>query len=467
MPFIVISIAYRWPNYAVCCFALWLATNLCAQQAPITETPSQSDTPQAPDKVEIQPLARDSEIEQRLQDILNATEWFESPQVDVRDGVAFLSGATTNEDYKVWAGDLARNTQDVAAVVNRIQVLPKEISDFSPVWKELAEVQRRAILAIPYIFFAAILLTLSWWAAKLIAAIVRRVLGKRLQAPLIREFFSRAAGLLLFLIGVYLVLRVAGLTRLAASVLGGTGLIGLIIGIAFRDITENFLASMLLSMQQPFRSGDLVEINNVLGRVQSLTARTTILLTLDGNHVQIPNATVYKTTIRNFTSNPRRRLSFDIGIGYDDTITTAQEVALEVLANHPAVLKDPEPWVLVDNLGSSSVNLKVYFWIDGEAHNWLKVKSSVIRLIKRAFQERGVSIPDEAREIIFPQGVQVELLRDRGPGVSKPAPPQRTESSEVSTKAEGGLESDAEQLQAQAKSARSPEGGENLLKSDG
>src|SRR5690606_33312032 len=123
-------------------------------------------------------------------------------------------------------------------------------------------------LAIPYIFFAAILLTLSWWAAKLIAAIVRRMLGKRLQAPLIREFFSRAAGLLLFLIGVYLVLRVAGLTRLAASVLGGTGLIGLIIGIAFRDITENFLASMLLSMQQPFRSGDLVEINNVLGRVQ-------------------------------------------------------------------------------------------------------------------------------------------------------------------------------------------------------
>lgn len=446
-----------------CCLALTLPLNLRAQQPPPlpTETEQPDDAPQAPDQVEVQPVARDSEIEERLQSILDSTEWFQSADVEVRDGVAFISGSTNNDAYKTWAGDLARNTQDVAAVVNEIEVVPRDISDFSPVWVELNDIWRRSILAIPYIGFAIILLTLAWWGAKLVAAIMRRVLAKRLAAPLLREFFAKAAGLLLFLIGLYLVLRVSGLTRLAVSVLGGTGLAGLIIGIAFRDITENFLASMLLSMQQPFRTGDLVEINGIEGHVQSLTARTTILLSLDGNHVQIPNATVYKSVIRNFTSNPRRRVVFDIGIGYDDAIAAAQEVALHVLANHPAVLKEPEPWVLVENLGTSTVNLRVYFWINSADHNLLKVKSSVIRLVKRAFQENGVSMPDEAREMIFPKGVQVELLRDGPP--DKTAPQRRSESAEVSTKAEAGLQSDADEMGQQARLARQPEEGENLL----
>lgn len=127
-------------------------------------------------------------------------------------------------------------------------------------------------------------------------------------------------------LGVYIVLRVSGLTQLALTVVGGTGLIGLALGIAFRDITENFLASIFLSMQQPFETGDLVEITGVTGYVQQLNVRTTILMTLEGNLVQIPNASVYKSNIRNFTTNPNRREVFEVGIGYDDSINDAQEL---------------------------------------------------------------------------------------------------------------------------------------------
>jgi small-conductance mechanosensitive channel len=85
--------------------------------------------------------------------------------------------------------------------------------------------------------------------------------------------------------------------------IGGTGLIGLVVGIAFRDITENFLASVFLSMQRPFETGDLLEVSGVTGYVQQLNMRTTILMTLDGNLVQIPNANVYKSNLRNFTAS--------------------------------------------------------------------------------------------------------------------------------------------------------------------
>ena len=268
-------------------------------------------------------------------------------------------------------------------------------------------------------------------------------------------------------------LRVAGLTRLALTVIGGTGILGLVIGIAFRDITENFLASIFLSMRRPFLVGDLVEIVDVLGYVQSLTTRTTVLMTLNGNRVEIPNSMVYKNTIRNFSTNKNRREDFTIGVGYDVLIADAQEVALQVLRDHPAVLKDPEPWALVDSLGSAAVVLRIYFWLDGSQHSWLKVRSSVIRLTMRAFQDAGINIPDEEREIIFPRGVPVHLTRDGVTDASSAAQQSagsgaargRLVAEAAASDAEGGLSSQAAEVEDQVRQSRKIEG-ENLLNVD-
>jgi len=112
-------------------------------------------------------------------------------------------------------------------------------------------------------------------------------------------------------------------------------------------------------------------------------------MTLDGNIAQIPNATVYKSNLHNFTTNANRREEFVIHIGYDDSITTAQEITRQVLTSHPAVLTDPEPSVLVEALGTTTVNLRVYFWLNGREYSLMKVRSSIIRLVKRALQSAG------------------------------------------------------------------------------
>jgi small-conductance mechanosensitive channel len=316
---------------------------------------------------------------------------------------------------------------------------------------------------LPLIVVVVVVIALSWLLARLTVYILRRRLLGRSLSQLLREVMARAGGLLVMLAGVYLVLRIAGLTQLALTVVGGTGLIGLVLGIAFRDITENFLASLFLSLQQPFREGDLVEVASVTGYVQRLTSRTTVLMTLDGNQVQVPNSTVFKSTLRNYTSNPNRREDFIVGIGYDDAISFAQEVALKVLAEHPAVLKEPEPLVLVENLGSATVNLRVYFWLNGGQHSWVKVKSSVIRLVKRAFQDAEISLPDEAREVTFPHGVPVRMIE--GDGAVAPADPAQAkptaEPETVATQAEAGLQSEAEEIKEQARKSWTP--GENLL----
>ena len=449
------------------CCAVFTFTSVAAQQLDGSEDkPKASDgKPELPGKVEVQPVAKDNEIRQRIADILKATSWFGEPRVTVQEGIVFLKGTTENDESKQWAGNLAKNTEGVVAVVNQIEVAPTTVWDFDPTFQVLNDLARGFVRLLPLIVVAMVVIAISWVFARLTVHVLRRGLLARSLSRLLREVLARAGGMLVMLAGLYLVLRIAGLTQLALTVVGGTGLIGLVLGIAFRDITENFLASLFLSLQQPFREGDLVEVASVTGYVQRLTSRTTVLMTLDGNQVQVPNSTVFKSTIRNFTSNPNRRDDFIVGIGYDDSIPFAQEIALKVLAEHPAVLNEPEPLVLVENLGPSTVNLRVYFWLDGGRHSWLKVKSSVIRLVKRAFQDSGISMPDEAREVTFPHGVPVRMIEGEGAvEQAEPALAKATAKPEtVATKGEAGLQSEAEEIKEQARRSWTP--GENLLTS--
>lgn len=458
-------------------FCLALTSSLRAQdpvsdqESAPTPASAEEDLSPAAAKVDVKPIARDDEIAERIQSVLEATDWFTDPQVRVDEGVVFLEGLAASDELKRWAGDLARNTQDVVAVVNRLNVVEPAIWDFSREWGGLTKLWRDFVGTLPFILIGLLILAVSCGAAMLSTRGAQHFLRNRVQARLLRNVLARSIGGIVVLCGIYLILRVAGLTQLALTLVGGTGLIGLIVGIAFRDITENFLSSIFLSMQRPFETGDLVEISGVVGYVQRLNIRTTILMTLDGNLTQIPNASVYKSNISNFTTSANRRESFTIGIGYDDAIDVAQETARKVLEEHPAVLKDPEPSVLVESLGSSTVNLRVYFWLDGRAHSWLKVRSSVIRLVKRAFQQAGISMPDEAREVVFPQGVPVTML-DGPTAKSKTAAPRASSAAEVpeerdvvSTKAEAGLYSESAVIEEQAQQSSLLQESENLLPS--
>ena len=427
--------------------------------------PTATDESAAPERIDVAPVAQDSQIRDRLAGILAATEWFENPQVEVNDGVVFLSGSTESADYKRWAGDLARNTQDVTAVVNRIEILDPDIWDYEPAYTGLQELWRNIMSAIPFLIFGIVVLVIFWGISVLVAKGVRAYLTNRQMNELLQSITARGIAIGVFLLGIYIVFHVADLTRVALTILGGTGLLGIVLGIAFRDITENFLASIFLSVQNPFHAGDLVEINDNTGFVQRLTIRATLLITLDGNHLQIPNSIVYKSSILNYTSNPNQRIKFVVGIGYDASVIFAQDIAAKIFEDHPAVLKEPEPWILVDELASSTINMKFYFWVDGSKHNVFKVRSSVMRLIKTAYMTEGISMPDDARERVYLGGVTIQEEKETTtPDNIKSVNTPVADDSKVITKTEGQLESNNDEILKQARLSRSPEEGDDLLK---
>jgi len=421
-----------------------------------------NDTPKTPVNIKVQPHAEDVEISNRIRNILESTQWFIKPKVEVQNGVVFLYGKTKEQEYRKWAEELASKTQDTAAVVNHIEVIQPNVFEFQPILLRFENQWKKIIRMVPSFLMAIIILILSWYVAKLIAFLAKKTVLLRLNNSLLQTIASWAIHLGIFLIGLYLLFYLMGLTGIALTVIGGTGLLGIILGIAFKEITENLLASIFLSIYNPFNIDDLVEINDIIGFIQGMTLRSTILINLEGNYIQIPNATVYKSSIRNFSSNPNRRECFSIGIGYECNIAHAQEVGLNVLKKHPAVLKNPEPMILVDNLGKATINLNIYFWLDGNKYSWLKVRSSVIRLIKKSFQESHISMPDSEREVIFPQGVCVKFAKEENVVATKKSHIKK-DSHAITTEAEGQLKSAAKEIETQAKHSRSPESGENLL----
>ncbi|MCM2369774.1 mechanosensitive ion channel domain-containing protein [Aporhodopirellula aestuarii] len=430
------------------------------------------ETPiETPEKVEVEPVAVDEDISVRLSNIFNATNWFEQVEVSTDEGVVFLNGIADTEQHRQWAERVAQRTSDVVAVVNQIEVAQHSVWDVGPAIAQLRTLGRDFVQLIPLLIIGAFVILVSYLLAKLSASLARRVTGRRVDSQLLQQVIASVVAVLVMLIGIYIALKVSGLSRLAVTVLGGTGLVGLALGFAFRDIAENYLSSILISLNRPFNVGDLIELEGNKGFVRRVTTRGTLLLTVDGNHIQIPNSTVYKAIVKNYSSSPRIRREFTVGIGYDDSVTNAQEQIYGVLTRHEAVLDDPAPMVLVDSLGASTVNLVTRFWLDSHKFDAGSVLSAVMRQAKTALSEANISMPDESREVVFPQGVPVAMLdasKDRKPI----GPPKNDSAAEKklaiesdktnSSTAEGGLANKDEEIQSHAADGEL-EQGENLI----
>jgi small-conductance mechanosensitive channel len=375
------------------------------------------------------------------------------------------------------------------------------ISSLSSAQSLLSQLWDNFVYRLPGLALGIVIMAAFILLAPHIAKVLVKPLTRTTTSPLLRSVIQRSVSLVLILLGIYLFLFLAGLTGFAIAVVSGTGVVGLILGFAFRDIAENFISSLLLTIQRPFRIGDIVQINDFTGIIQKVTARATTLVDFDGNHIQIPNATIYKGVIKNLTANPLMRGQFVIGVGYDADIQQAQQIAQEITAEQDNVLNDPEPQILIDELGPSTYNIKVYFWVDVEKTSVLKMASVLMRKITQAFLEANISMPDDARERIFPEGMHIYHASEKGASSANPSENVANELSESTTeqknvksfdseknseeatenrnerssakgagttrpqesKVNDDVSSEAHEIREQARKSRDPEAGENIL----
>ena len=198
--------------------------------------------------------------------------------------------------------------------------------------------------------------------------------------------------------GLVVALDILGASALLSTILGAAGIVGLAIGFAVKDTVENFIASIMLSIRQPFAPNDTVEIEGDIGKVIRLTSRATILLSFDGNHIRIPNATVFKSRIVNYSRNDERRFVIDLGVAFDTDLVAA--LALDTVRDLPFTLDTPEPSVWIEELGDSAVVIKVAAWIAQHDTSFLKARSEAWRLCLTAFDAAGIVMPERTLRLV-------------------------------------------------------------------
>ena len=234
---------------------------------------------------------------------------------------------------------------------------------------------------------------------------------------LLRSVIRNLVATLVLLVGVLLALEILDATKFVGALLGAAGVVGLALGFAFKDIVENYLASVLLAVRRPFRIRDAVDIDGHVGKVMALNTRATVLMTFEGNHVRLPNAMVFKAVITNFTRNPMRRFSFTVGAGTSVELTAAQALGLATLAAMEAVADEPAPFSVITELGDSTVAIEFRGWVDQAQFNFEKVRGEAMRRVKVAFDEASIEMPEPTYRVLMPRADGGEP-----PAPAKPAP---------------------------------------------
>ena len=419
--------------------ALALQTLIPAHAAlPIGEAASE-DAPTAPEEtttIETEAEAGgDARIARRIAAIYGELPGLSNVSVDAREGVVVLTGTVGSEDDRQRARDIAGRVAGVVAVRNDIERDVSLGGSVSALEGVTGRVQS-AISLLPLVALAVVVAALIAALGYLLAAprtFWRRIMPNGFLAELLRSAIRFA-----FVIGgIVVALDMIGAGALMGAVLGGAGVIGLALGFAMRDTVENYVASIMLSLRQPFRANDHVLIDDMEGRVIRLTSRATILMTLDGNHLRIPNNTVFKAVILNFTTNPQRRFEFDLGIDADDDPNAGRRLGRAALGALPFVLDQPAPEARVVEVGDSNIVLRFLGWIDQREADWHKARTRAIAAVKTALEDGGFALPEPIYRLRFDPRTQplpfenIEHSKDRSaPSPMPPPPPPPPEAAE-------------------------------------
>jgi small conductance mechanosensitive channel len=334
----------------------------------------------------------DKMIEKRLQQIYSELDDLKDVSASVSNGVVTLQGEISSKEQEAKAVQFAKQMENVVEVENKLVVshsLNKRLNNTLNKIKGLGE---QILAGLPLILLAFLVFWLFWSMGKWISN--RQNFYRRISVNyFIADLLGKLTHLIFIVIGIVLALSLLDATALLGTILGAAGIFGLAIGFAVRDTVENFIASLLLSIRNPFEVNDFLDIDGHLGSVARLTSRATILISPDGNHIRIPNSTVFKSVITNFTRKPERRFQFDLNIGSDQNLSQAQGLALETLKALPEIMTEPKPQAIIQELGDSSVIMRIFGWVNQQQHDFGKVRSEAIKSVKRTFDESNIVLP--------------------------------------------------------------------------
>ncbi|MDX1776333.1 MAG: mechanosensitive ion channel family protein [Desulfobulbales bacterium] len=249
----------------------------------------------------------------------------------------------------------------------------------------------------PKLLIALFVLITAVWLGRRAGKAVVFLLAKSSLSKVHKSFFLNAITWLFIIFGLIIGLNILGLEKVAASLLAGGGITAVVLGFAFREIGENFLAGFFLAFSRPFNIGDTIKSADFMGVVKAVELRSTHIRTADGRDIFIPSSQIFNQPLVNYTKDGLRRPSFVVGIDYGDDAMVAVKLLLDVTKDVEGVLADPPPGVYIAEFSAQYVQLEVFFWLDvfKKGSSFLQIKSDVMDRCLKALIQKGYTLSSE------------------------------------------------------------------------
>lgn len=342
----------------------------------------------------------DADIAIRIREILSELGNYGDVTVTVNEGIVTLRGTTNSTVEATDLSPLAGRIEGVVAVKNEVTETTDIVRRLDPAIDRFRARLDQFIVFLPLALIAGVVFVLIVLIGFRFAR-ARQPWEQLAPNAFIADLFRAIVRIVFVVAAIVISLDILNATALLSTILGAAGIIGLALGFAVRDTVENFIASVMLSIRQPFRPNDTVEINGDQGKVIRLTSRATILLSFDGNHIRIPNATVFKSRIINFSQNAERRFKFNLMVDRDVDLQATRALVAETVQALPFVLEQPAAQTWIEKIDYSSVELVITGWIDQNETSIVLAKGEAIRQVKLALENAGITLTNSAQVVIM------------------------------------------------------------------
>lgn len=233
-----------------------------------------------------------------------------------------------------------------------------------------------------------VLLALGLPVGKVMAVLMGRVVSRRFSAQsgmVSRKFVFYLWSVIL----IMMVLNEMGFQL--ATLLGAAGIAGIAIGFAAQTSVSNIISGLFLISERPFEVGDLIQVGETVGVVMSVDLLSAKVRAFDNRYIRIPNETLIKTEVVNFTHFPLRRVDLHIGVAYKEDPVRVEAVLRELALREPLCLDEPEPLFVFRNFGDSALEFQFSIWAVKE--DYLTLRTKLMLAIKERFDQEGIEIP--------------------------------------------------------------------------
>lgn len=266
---------------------------------------------------------------------------------------------------------------------------------------KLREWMEATILILPNLVVGLLVLLIGIWLAKKVSVLSGRILDRFSDRIMLNRLFQSTIYMAFLALIIFLALTILNLDKAVTTILAGVGILSLALAFAFQDIAANFMAGILISFRRPFLVGDLIESGEIMGIVQEVNLRDTIIETFQGKHLIVPNKDIFQSSLTNHNLTTTQRVDIEVGISYGEDLLKVKEVTLKALSTLKCRTNDDLVFYFTE-FGDSSINFFIGVWLNRpDWPTFLEARSEAIMKIKAAFDQNGITIPFPIRTLDF------------------------------------------------------------------